>query len=243
MALRVMLTLVGGYLLGCVPTGYLLVRWRTGSDVREENSGRVGGTNVMRSAGFAAGLLTAIGDLAKGWLAVSLAQWLLPAVPIVHVIAGLLAIVGHNYNVLLARRQDGRLVFGGGAGGAPTVGGAVGLWAPAGLFIVPMAALVLLLIGYASVATISVGLAAIVTFAWRAWAGLGPLSYVWFGVGAEILLLWSLRPNIRRLLSGQERLIGPRAKRAERRLREARRSHSPGAHDRGSSTGGESTAS
>ncbi|MGA9533621.1 MAG: glycerol-3-phosphate acyltransferase [Anaerolineales bacterium] len=219
MALRVILALVGGYLLGCVPTGYLLVRWRTGGDVRQENSGRVGGTNVMRSAGFAAGLLTAIGDMAKAWVAVGLAQWLLPAVPLVHVGAGLLSIVGHNYNVLLARREDGRLVFGGGAGGAATVGAAIGLWAPAGLIIIPMAALVLLLRGYASVATMSVGLAAIAIFGWRGWAGMGPAAYVLFGVGAEILLLWSLRPNIRRLLAGQERVVGPRARRLEKRLR------------------------
>jgi glycerol-3-phosphate acyltransferase PlsY len=224
MPLRVILALVAGYLLGCIPTGYLLVRWRTGGDVREENSGRVGGTNVMRSAGFAAGLLTAIGDMAKAWLAVGLAQWLLPSVPFVHVAAGLLSIVGHNYNVMLIHRQQGRWLLGGGAGGAPTVGAAVGLWAPAGLIIVPLAALVLLLVGYASVATISVGLAAIAIFAWRGMAGTSPMPYVLLGVGAEIMLLWSLRPNIRRLLAGQERLIGLRARRAERRLEQARRS-------------------
>jgi len=219
MVLRVLLVLAAGYFLGAVPTGYLLVRWRTGGDVRQENSGRVGGTNVMRSAGFAAGLMTAIGDMAKAWLAVVVARWLVPDLAWVHVVAGLLAILGHNYNLLLARREDGKLVLGGGAGGAPTVGAAVGLWAPSGLIIVPMAALVLLFIGYASVATMSVGLAATIIFAWRAAVGAGPSTYVLFGLGAEALLLWSLRPNIRRLLAGQERLIGPRARRAERRLR------------------------
>lgn len=223
MILRALLVLAAGYLLGTVPTGYLLVRWRTGGDVRQENSGRVGGTNVMRSAGFAAGLLTAIGDMAKAWLAVLLARWLLPEVAWAAVAAGLLAIIGHNYNLLLARRENGRLVLGGGAGGAPTVGAAVGLWAPSGLIIVPIAALILLLIGYASVATISVGLIATIIFAWRAVAGAGPAAYVLFGLGAEVLLLWSLRPNIRRLLAGQERLVGPRARRAERHLRAERR--------------------
>jgi glycerol-3-phosphate acyltransferase PlsY len=215
--------LAAAYLLGAFPTGYLLVRLRTGRDIRDENSGRVGGTNVMRSTGFAVGLTTAFADMAKSWLAVALARWLLPGLPLVHVCAGLLAIIGHNYNLLLIRRQGGRWRLNGGAGGAPTVGAAVGLWAPAGLVIVPLAALVLILTGYASIATMSVGLLALGILALRAWLGAGPWSYAWFGVGSEVLLLWSLRPNIRRLLAGHERMVGPRAGRREAKLRAGKR--------------------
>jgi len=63
-------------------------------------------------------------------------------------------------------------------------------------------------LGYASVTTMSVALFAIILFAVRAWLGLSPWTYVLYGVIAELLLIWALRPNIRKLLSGSERAVG-----------------------------------
>jgi glycerol-3-phosphate acyltransferase PlsY len=60
------LTLIGAYLLGGVPFGYLLVRWRTGQDVRGMGSGNIGATNVLRTTGRAAGVATLLLDIAKG---------------------------------------------------------------------------------------------------------------------------------------------------------------------------------
>ena len=61
------------YLLGSVPFGLLIVKLKTGKDVREVESGRTGGTNAMRAAGFWAGFITAMLDILKGagavWLA------------------------------------------------------------------------------------------------------------------------------------------------------------------------------
>jgi len=206
------LSTVAAYLLGSFPTGYLIVRWSTGQDVRDQHSGRSGGTNALRAAGFWAGLVTAGADMAKAALAVTLARWLLPAQPLVHVAAGLLAILGHNYSIFLLRRQaDGWRWFGG-AGGAPTVGAAIGLWWPSVLIMIPAGVVVLWVVGYASLATLTVGLAAIVLFLWRGLLGVGPLEYTLFGIGAASLLTWSLRPNIRRLIEGTERLVGLRAR-------------------------------
>jgi glycerol-3-phosphate acyltransferase PlsY len=62
-----MLTSIGvviiGYILGSIPFGLLIVKIKTGKDVRTVESGRTGGTNVVRAAGFGAGLLTAILDV------------------------------------------------------------------------------------------------------------------------------------------------------------------------------------
>jgi glycerol-3-phosphate acyltransferase PlsY len=87
----------------------------------------------------------------------------------------------------------------------------MGLWAPSLLIVLPLFLIVLLGIGYASLATMTAGLIVVVTFAVRAALGQSPWEYVVFGLVAEALLLWALRPNIRRLLHGQERLVGLRA--------------------------------
>lgn len=200
-----------GYILGSIPTGYITVRWMTGKDVRTIQSGRTGGTNAMRVAGLKAGLITAFGDISKAIVAVWLARLIYPGVPLLHVAVGLAAVIGHNYSLFLIERKDGGLVFSGGAGGAPTVGAAVGLWAPIGLIMIPVGALILYLIGYASVTTMTAGVTATIVFLLRGLAGVDPMVYLLFGLCAELLLLWSLRPNIKRLLAGEERLVGLRA--------------------------------
>jgi acyl phosphate:glycerol-3-phosphate acyltransferase len=202
------------YVIGSIPFGLVIVRLATGKDIRKIESGRTGGTNAMRAAGFWAGLATALLDLGKATFAVALARVALnPDLPWVEVAAPLLAVLGHNYSIFLAERTaEGRLRLKGGAGGAPTAGGMIGLWWPSVLFVVPVGALILYFIGYASLATLSAGLTAIVIFAVRAAMGLSPWEYVLYGVAAEILLIIALRPNIRRLMNGTERLVGLRAR-------------------------------
>ena len=72
---------VAAYLLGSIPFGYLLVKWKTGSDVRSAGSGNIGATNVLRTTGRAAGVATLLLDAAKGYFAVWLAARLTAAVP------------------------------------------------------------------------------------------------------------------------------------------------------------------
>src|SRR5260370_1190988 len=61
------------YLLGAIPFGYLLVKWKTGADVRTAGSGNIGATNVMRTTGRATGIVTLLLDIAKGYAAVWIA--------------------------------------------------------------------------------------------------------------------------------------------------------------------------
>jgi glycerol-3-phosphate acyltransferase PlsY len=82
------------------------------------------------------------------------------------------------------------------------------LWAPAGFILIPFAFLVWYGVGYASVTTLSVGLISIIILGVRATLGLAPWEYVLYGVLAEALLIWALRPNIKRLLDGTERRHG-----------------------------------
>jgi glycerol-3-phosphate acyltransferase PlsY len=139
---------------------------------------------------------------------------LLPHIYWLEVLAPVMAVFGHNYSIFLVERNgEGRLRFRGGAGGAPTVGGALGLWAPSLLVILPAGLVILYGLGYASVTTLSVGLIATLVFAYRAWLGISPWQYVFYGVLTLILTAWALRPNIQRLLNGTERVVGWRARR------------------------------
>jgi glycerol-3-phosphate acyltransferase PlsY len=209
------------YLIGSVPFGLIVVRVVKGQDIRKLHSGRTGGTNAMRAGGFWVGLTTSLLDIVKGASGAWIAYALLPGSVWLRVFAPLAVIIGHNYSIFLINRdENGKLKIGGGAGGAPCVGGSVGLWAPSFFIIFPIGFLVLFGIGYASVATMSVALASSVLFAILAIFKLTPWQFVVYGLLAEILLIWSLRPNIRRLLDGTERLVGWRAKRLEARERQ-----------------------
>ncbi|MFC2064842.1 glycerol-3-phosphate acyltransferase [Chloroflexota bacterium] len=206
--------LLAAYILGSIPFGLMIVRWRTGKDLRSVESGRTGGTNAMRAAGFPIGLLTVLLDGLKGagavWMASAMGAnaWITMLAPIA-------AVIGHNYSIFLIERREGRIHLGGGAGGATVVGGAFGLWPPSLLIIFTLGFLVWFGIGYASMATMSVAFFAIIVFLVRAMMGLSPWAYVLYGVLAEILLVWALRPNIKRLREGTERLHGWRAKRKQ----------------------------
>src|SRR5689334_16382965 len=90
-----------GYLLGSIPFGLIIVKLKTGKDIRAVESGRTGGTNAMRAAGLPAGLLTALMDILKGAVAVWIAQFLVPTDHWAHILAPIGAILGHNYSVYL----------------------------------------------------------------------------------------------------------------------------------------------
>jgi glycerol-3-phosphate acyltransferase PlsY len=197
------------YVMGSIPFGVIFVRLFSGKDVRGVASGRTGGTNAARAAGLGVGLLTAIMDGAKGAGAVWLAEALLPASEWMHVLAPLAAILGHNYSIfLLERDPKNRLRLRGGAGGGTTVGGAIGLWWPSALIVLPVATLIFFGVGYASVTTLSIALGVTVIFWVRHTMGLAAMPDVYYGLIAFFLLAWALRPNIRALVEGRERFHG-----------------------------------
>jgi glycerol-3-phosphate acyltransferase PlsY len=215
--LRSLGIIVLGYLLGAVPVGWILVKIRTGKDIRDVQSGRTGGTNAMRAAGAWVGILTGVFDVLKGLFAVRIAQALAPGDAWLAALTPAAAILGHNYSVFLAQRdKQGKLHFGGGAGGATVLGGSMGLWVPALYIMLPVGILIYYFIGYASVTTLSAGVMAILLFAARAYLGHSPWEYVAYGVIALGLLIWALRPNIQRLREGTERLHGYRARKQKK---------------------------
>lgn len=208
---KIVIAFVSAYLFGAIPFGYIFVKIFSGKDVRHEGSGRTGTTNAGRAGGFTVGALTALFDFLKAALAVWLAGFLVPETPWVSAVAGMVAIIGHNYSIHLAERDaEGFVTLRGGAGGAPCLGATFALFPESIFIILPVALIALLVIGYASVATLSIGFLSLMIFLVRAIMGIGPWEYVAFGVGAVVLLVIALRPNIQRLRAGNERLVGLR---------------------------------
>ncbi len=193
-----LIALVAGYLLGSIPVGFLVVRVSRGLDVRQVGSGRTGGTNVLRAAGWGAAVATGLGDALKGAAAVWVAR-ALEGPPLLQALAGLAAVVGHNYSLFLSLR--------GGAGTATSIGGAIALWPTGGLLAIPVLLAAAFLSRHASVGSISVAVFLPIAFAVGAARGVVPWAYEAHSLLTSALTLWALRPNIRRLLRGEERRI------------------------------------
>jgi len=217
--LAFVLCIAASYLLGAIPFGLIIVKIGTGKDVRGVGSGRTGGTNAMRAAGVWAGVLTAVLDVLKGAATFFVVNFARSFVSIpdsntawLQVICGLAAIIGHNYSIFLIHRNEaGKLKLTGGAGGATCLGGAIAIWPPIIWFIIGLAVLVYIVVGFASVTTMSIAFIATCVFIYRAAMGYSSWIYVAYGVMAELLLIWALRPNIKRLIEGKERSVGIRS--------------------------------
>jgi glycerol-3-phosphate acyltransferase PlsY len=208
-----------GYLFGAIPVGFLLVKAIKGIDLRSVGSGRTGGTNSFRAGGVTVGILTSIFDVLKAacgvWLIRALFADQLPIawLPWAEVTSGIMSVIGHNWSVFLGWK--------GGAGTAPNVGWAGAEWFP----IVPIAIVVvlgvLLTIGIASIASLAMSAAIPIAFLILYLIGVEPydstLAYIIGGIVGAAIITWSLRPNIKRLIQGKERIVGPRAKRLKKR--------------------------
>jgi len=165
----IVLALTAGYLLGSIPTAYLLGRLKAGIDIRTVGSHNMGAMNSFYRLGFFYGVIVLVVDLGKGAAAVCLAR-LLGTPDLVEMLAGGTAVVGHNWPVWLR--------FKGGKGGA-TVIGVIGFLMP---WIYPICTPVFaLLILITKAPTISYGLAMIL-FPVIAWLVYGRLDYVIYSI-------------------------------------------------------------
>ena len=96
-----LLVLPIAYLLGAIPFGFLLVKWKTGADVRGAGSGNIGATNVMRTTGRVTGFATLLIDIAKGYAAVWIAGRLTDHDTLWMSLAAIAVMAGHAYPIFL----------------------------------------------------------------------------------------------------------------------------------------------
>ncbi len=199
--LKILAAVVTAYLVGSFPAGFLLARlW--GVNVLEKGSGRTGGTNVLRSAGILPALITGALDVGKGALAVWLAGQMVPEShqAVAEVLGGMAVILGHNYSIFLG--------FRGGAGVGTSLGALGAIYWPAAIALLILLIVVIAATRYASVGSLTVStLMPIILLALAATGALS-LTYVLYGLLAWIIIVYSHRPNIRRLIEGTERRLG-----------------------------------
>jgi len=188
--------LVVAYLLGSIPFGYLLVRWRTGADVRSAGSGNIGATNVLRTTGRAAGVITLLLDIGKGYVAVWIAGLLTGGAELWMSAAALAVMAGHGYPVFLR--------FHGGKAVASFVGAFLRLTP------LPLLAALLVFLGVAVwTRHISLGsIAAAATFPLAVWL---ILQAAWPMLAASILaaafIIYRHSSNLERLRAGTEHVF------------------------------------
>ena len=109
MAIKFILLLLGAYLLGSIPTAYLIARWRRGIDIRKYGSGNVGAANVSAVVSKRWSIPVTVFDIGKGALTVWIAQ-LLGLGAVQQVTVGIFTVTGHNWPIFL-RFRGGRGVF------------------------------------------------------------------------------------------------------------------------------------
>jgi len=186
------------YLLGSIPFGYVLVKTFRKQDIRATGSGNIGATNVARSGAKGLAIATLLLDLGKAFLAVKIAQQILPGNYDLAVAAAVAAILGHVFPVWLR--------FRGGKGVASALGVFLALTWPSALAAVAVFAVIFLLTRYVSLASI-VAAAALPLFAFHFVTPRTPAVIAGF-LFIPLLIIVKHHQNIRRLLGGTESRFG-----------------------------------
>jgi glycerol-3-phosphate acyltransferase PlsY len=203
--LLVAVAIVLAYLLGSLPMGVLATRLVRGTEIRQVGSGRTGATNAYRAAGPWGLALTSAGDIFKGVFAVWLARLLMMLSPSsgwsswVQALSGIAVVCGHNWSVFLK--------FKGGAGTVTTIGVLAAMNPYIAIGVTVAGVLALSVARMASVGSITIALLMSVALAIAAALRVTPWAYLAFGVAAGVLTILALRPNIKRILTRQERQL------------------------------------
>ncbi|MCU0226804.1 MAG: glycerol-3-phosphate 1-O-acyltransferase PlsY [Bryobacterales bacterium] len=187
------------YVLGSIPFGLVLVRWRTGLDVRSKGSGNIGATNVARTAGRGLGILTLALDVGKGAAAVWMADLLSAGDPVTMAAATFAVLCGHMFPVWL-KFQGGK-----------AVASALGAF----LVLTPWAMLATMLVFAPLIwKTRIVSLSSIVAAAilpLGVWLLTHNVLYLVVAAASAALIIYKHKGNIARLRAGTENRLGSRA--------------------------------
>lgn len=179
------------YLIGSIPFSLIFAKLLKGVDVRNSGTGNVGATNALISAGFRAGTFSVVFDIAKGFAAVIFARIMIGS-DLACALAGLMAIVGHDFSFYLN--------FSGGKGIA-TTGGVIIAINPYLVFMISVLYVVfLVLTRYFIVSSLAV-LAVVPIMLYISNDG---LPYVIFGILSFMIALYTHREDILRIISGKE---------------------------------------
>lgn len=200
MVLKIVLLLLAAYLLGSIPSAVWIGKIFYGIDVRQHGSGNAGATNTLRVLGVKAAIPVFIIDVAKGYLAVTLAALAgfeseSPEVYNLKFALTAAVVIGHIYPIFAG--------FKGGKGVATIAGAVLGIYPPAVLLCLATFVVVLLATQYVSVASMTAGVSLPIYIIFIFHQTYVPLI-VFCGV-ISLLLIFTHRKNIRNLINGTER--------------------------------------
>ncbi|MFC1920816.1 glycerol-3-phosphate 1-O-acyltransferase PlsY [Chloroflexota bacterium] len=219
-AVKFIAVILTGYLLGSIPSGLIVSRWLSKVDIRTFGSGKIGTTNVLRTAGKKAAVLVLLMDMLKGALAVLAAGLIVGrnylvigdefalGLLVAQSLAALAAIAGHNWSVFLKFK-------GGGRGVATFFGGLVALCPVAALFGGEVFIIGAGLSRFASLGSIAGAVGTYVILVPLTIINGFPLEYLVFALIGTIVIIIMHKDNIMRLITGKERKIGDKADAAE----------------------------
>jgi glycerol-3-phosphate acyltransferase PlsY len=194
-----LISLLLGYLLGSIPSGYLAGRWCKGIDLRELGSGSTGATNVLRQVGKGAALVVFVIDVAKGAAAVLLAASFSQGEPgsdWIQVAAGLAALAGHIWPIWLR--------FRGGKAVATGFGLFLGLAWPVGLACFGVFLTTITLFRIVSLSSVVAAISLPLLMA----AGSEVSAKLVVAMVAMALVIWRHRSNLQRIMTGTEPRLG-----------------------------------
>ena len=196
--LQIVLTIVVAYLIGSIPTGYIIVKTKTGDDIRKIGSGSTGATNVKRVLGKNWFFATLLLDAFKGALPVILAKIFITAgakMGLAPVLAAVAVIIGHSKSCFLN--------FQGGKSVASGVGTILALNFPVGVLIAVIWGVITYTTKYVSVGSIiALVLSPFLMYFFKA-----PIAYVCYCAVGAIYIVYLHRENIKRLIAGNENKV------------------------------------
>ena len=191
--------ILGAYLIGAVPIGWLVARAFGVSDIRRHGSGNIGATNVLRTLGRLPAIVTLLGDVAKGYAAVALAAYLAWPDPRPIAAATVAAVVGNCWSVFLG--------FRGGKGGATGLGALLRLVPWATLAALPVFVAIVATTRYVSLGTLLGALCVPLGAALRGY----PIPYVLAALAGALIVVGRHHANIGRLWAGTESRLGQKS--------------------------------
>ncbi|MBQ7286504.1 MAG: glycerol-3-phosphate 1-O-acyltransferase PlsY [Candidatus Gastranaerophilales bacterium] len=187
---------VVAYLIGSISTGYLIVKAKTGQDIREVGSGSTGATNVKRVLGKKWFFIVLLLDALKGAVPVLLAKYLtFDPFGVNAVLAAIFVIIGHSKPIFLQ--------FKGGKSVASGVGTILALNFFVGLIIAAIWGVITYTSKYVSLGSII----ALVLSPVLMWLFDAPIGYVIYCLVAAIYIVYLHRENIKRLIKGEENKV------------------------------------
>jgi len=199
--MEIIIALFAAYILGSIPTSYIMGKLIKRIDIRDFGSGNVGATNALRILGTKVGVFTLIIDIGKGFLAVNIARMIIPEpTNLIMIITGLFAILGHIFTIFLK--------FKGGKGVATSAGVFIALIPIPVAFALFVFVFTVWLSKYVSLGSI---LAAFTLFTseliMNIWISFAELEFLIFTFIIALFIIVRHKANIKRLINGNENKI------------------------------------